>query len=55
MRLFQCELSRAHRKSIQFPYFGLDLSTFVKMVEIYLVTESLEEIKQSILNTEEID
>ncbi len=35
--------------------FGLGLSIFIKKFEIYLVTESLEEIKQSILNTEEVD
>jgi hypothetical protein len=41
MRLFQCESREAHKKSIHFPYFGLDLSIFVKIFEIYLVTESL--------------
>ncbi len=43
------------KKWIQFPYYGLQMSIFVKIFDIYLVTESLEEIKQSILNTEEID
>jgi hypothetical protein len=37
---FNGKAREAYKKSTQFPYFGLDLSIFVKMFEIYLVTEA---------------